>query len=232
MAARRVPAQLEDLAFAPYLQPLEDGLASGGDYSEIHLDDERLDGCVVNNTRIRESAFTGLTFTDGSFDRTRFSDVWIDRVRWVGTSLVETNWLEATITDSAIAGVAAYGATLRRVTFRQCRISTLNLRGATLREVVFDRCEIDELDVGGASLTEVTFPGSALRRSRFPQATLKSVDFRGASELDVAAGAESLAGAVIDTGQLLDLAPALAHALGIVVENPRERGARPERGRS
>src|SRR5882724_9321909 len=104
MAAKRVPVSLEDLPYAPYLQPLEDELATGDDYSEIHVRDTALEDVEVSNARIRESAFTGVTFTGGTFARTRFNDVWIGRVRWTGTSLVETDWLDTTIADSAFAG--------------------------------------------------------------------------------------------------------------------------------
>lgn len=44
------------------------------------------------------------------------------------------------------------------------------------------------------------------------------VDLRAAAELDIARGVDRLAGAVISTAQLLDLAPVLAAALGVRVE--------------
>lgn len=49
-------------------------------------------------------------------------------------------------------------------------------------------------------------------------AVLERVDLRGAVALDLADGHDSLRGAVIDTRQLLELAPALADALGITVK--------------
>jgi uncharacterized protein YjbI with pentapeptide repeats len=76
-----------------------------------------------------------------------------------------------------------------------------------------------DVDFGEAKLDGVTFAGSRLERARFGRATLKKADFRGAVTIDLADGYESLSGAVIDTGQLLDLAPALAQALGITVKD-------------
>ncbi len=58
----------------------------------------------------------------------------------------------------------------------------------------------------------------ALKGADFGKATLKDVDLRGAAPLEIARGLERLSGAVISTGQLLDLAPALAAAVGIRVE--------------
>jgi uncharacterized protein YjbI with pentapeptide repeats len=122
------------------------------------------------------------------------------------------------VLDSSLAGVQAYSSRLRRVTFRRCKIDTLNLRGATLADVVFEDCELNELDCAGASLTNVTFPGSAVRNARFSQVKCKKVDLRGARELDIADGADSLKGAIVDERQLIELAPALASALGILVQ--------------
>jgi hypothetical protein len=79
--------------------------------------------------------------------------------------------------------------------------------------------EVIELDVGEATLTDVAFPGSAVRRMRLDYAALNNVDFRGAIELDLASGRDCLRGAVIDSTQLVELAPGLAQALGIVVRD-------------
>jgi uncharacterized protein YjbI with pentapeptide repeats len=210
---------LADLPYAGYLEPHDGELAPGEQYAEIHINDAELDGCRVSSARFTESAFTGVTFTEGTFRRARLNDVWLSKTRWVGTDLAETEWLDAAFLDSFLAGVAAYGASLRRVAFQECKVNTLNLRSAALHDVVFDRCDVNEIDFGEATLTNVTFPGTALRRARFTGATLKQVDFRGATELDVTEGADSLRGATVDTGQLAELAPALAHTLGIVVKD-------------
>lgn len=210
---------LADLPYAEYLEPHDGALAPGQEYTEIHVADTELEDCQAAGAHVTESAFTGVTFTGGTFQRGRLLDVWLRKTRWVGTSLAETGLLDMTFLDSFLAGVAAYGATLRRVTFQECKVDTLNLRSAKLRDVVFDRCDLAELDVGGATLTNVTFPGSTLRRARFTGATLTKVDFRGAAELEVTEGADSLRGAIIDSGQLAELAPALAHTLGIVVKD-------------
>jgi uncharacterized protein YjbI with pentapeptide repeats len=210
---------LADLPYAGYLEHHDGELAPGEQYAEIHVSDAELDGAQAASARFTESAFTGVTFTEGTFRRARLNDVWLSKTRWVGTDLAETEWLDAAFLDSFLAGVAAYGTALRRVTFQECKVNTLNLRSAGLHDVVFDRCDINEIDFGEATLANVTFPGTTLRRARFTGATLTKVDFRGAVELDVPEGAGSLGGAIIDPGQLAELAPALAHTLGIVVKD-------------
>jgi uncharacterized protein YjbI with pentapeptide repeats len=214
-----VPQELADLPYADYLQPHEGGLGREGELVELRFDEAEYEDFDAGNSRIRESAFTGVSFTDGSFDRARLSDAWFHRTRWVSTSMVDSDWLDVTILDSFLAGVQAHGSRLRRVTFQECKIDTLNLRGAAVRDVVFDRCELRELDFDEATLTNVTFPGSALRRVILGKATLKKVDFRGATELGLVADSQSLQGAVIDSTQLIELAPVLAQALGITVKD-------------
>lgn len=58
-----------------------------------------------------------------------------------------------------------------------------------------------------------------MEQARFGRAELKRTDLRGAVGIDLADGYESLRGAVISSGQLLDLAPALAQTLGITVKD-------------
>lgn len=214
-----VPQVLEELPYATYLEQFEGDLTREGDYTEVLLADTELEDFDAGGSRVGESAFTGVTFTNGRFLRTRFNDVWCNRTRWVSTNLAEADLRDVSVLGSFLGGVEAYGATLRRVTFQECKINTLNLRGATVQDVVFDRCELTEVDLGQATLTNVTFPGSTVRRMRLGKATLKRVDFRGAAELDMADGCESLSGAVIDSTQLAELAPALAQTLGIVVKD-------------
>lgn len=214
-----VPQALEDLPYAPYLETFQGNLTRAAEYNELHFADTEFEDFDAGSSHVSESAITGVAFTNGRLPRTRFNDVWMNRTRWVSTSLAEASWLEVAVLGSVFAGVEAFGARLRRVTFQECKVNALNLRGAALQDVVFDRCELDEVDLGQATLTSVTFPGSAVRRMRLDKSTLNKVDLRGAAELDIASGCESLRGAVIDSIQLTELAPALAQTLGIVIKD-------------
>ncbi|MGI5237267.1 pentapeptide repeat-containing protein [Dactylosporangium sp. CA-139066] len=214
-----VVQSLGELPYAAYLQKFEDDrLEHDGNYTEVHLDQVELDGGEATSAKFIESALTQVTLAEVGLERARFSDVWLSRNRWVGVRLIEAEWLDVSMLDSSLAGVQAYGSRMRRVTFQRCKIDTLNLRGATLVDVSFEDCEINELDCAGAALTNVTFPGTAVRNARMSQVKCKKVDFRGARELDVADGADSLRGAIVDERQLIELGPALAAALGIIVK--------------
>ncbi|GAA0576250.1 hypothetical protein GCM10010172_71280 [Paractinoplanes ferrugineus] len=208
---------LESLPYARHLRPFDGELGYDGDHHEVHLDGAEFDETRAPGSRFAESAMTGLTFTGGTFDHVRLDDVWISRCRWIGGDWSDSQLLGVHLQDSAMAGVQAYRGYWRRVQLRSCKLDSLNLRGAKLQDVEFRDCDLTEVDFTDATLINVTFPGSALRRARFTKATPKKLDFRGARELDVAQGWESLRGATIGSQQLAEIAPSLAHVLGIVV---------------
>ena len=101
--------------------------------------------------------------------------------------------------------------------FKGCKLESVNFRASLFTDVAFEDCVLRDVDWTGSALTGVRFGGSALRGARFGRATLKKADFRGATELEIADGYESLKGAIIDTSQLIAIAPMLAAALGITV---------------
>ncbi len=141
--------------------------------------------------------------------------------------LAETGWQDVTLTGCALAGVQAFSASMRRVTFRNCKLDSVNLRSAALTDVTFEDCLLPDADFGGATLLRVSFGGCTLARADFAKVRCTEVDLRGAA-LGITAGYESLRGATIDSGQLIELAPLLARHLGIVVSDalfPERPGA-------
>jgi uncharacterized protein YjbI with pentapeptide repeats len=208
---------LESLPYARHLRPFEGEVGLDGEHSEVHLDGDEFDDAQGAGSRFAESAMTALTFNGGTFDHVRLDEVWISRCRWIGGNWAESQLLGVTILDSVLAGVQAYRGSWRRVIVQGCKLDSLNLRATKLQDVEFRDCDLTEVDFTDATLINVTFPGSAIHRARFTKATTKKLDFRGARELDIAQGWESLRGVTIDGEQLSEAAPALARTLGIVV---------------
>ena len=209
---------LADLPFAAFLTPSEGGLVPDAVYDGVHFDQLSLDQPGAASSRFMECAFTGVSVQGGRLQRARFSDVWLRDVRLVTTGLAETQWMDVTMTGSLAAGVEAFGAQLRRVTFRGCKLDSVNFRDATLTEVTFDHCELRDVDFGGATLTRSAFPDSRLTRTDFSRAHLDKTDLRGA-ELGIIIGPDSLRGAIVSTAQLVHLAPVLAQTMGITVSD-------------
>ena len=104
------------------------------------------------------------------------------------------------------------------VVFRNCQLKLANFGYSKLRHVGFENCVLDEADFTGATLRDVRFTGCQLVRADFSQAALTRVDLRG-SELEPVGDVGGLRGATIDPVQLAGLAPLLARAAGILIDN-------------
>jgi uncharacterized protein YjbI with pentapeptide repeats len=214
-----VPQQLDDLPYADVLSRHEGQLEPRGEYDVTHFDELVFEDADIGNAQFMECAFTSVTFSAGSFRRARFNDVWFSATRIVGTDLAETSWLDAAVVSSGLSGVEAFSVKLRRVTFTRCKLDSVNLRSARLDGVAFDECLLNDVDFGGATLNDVRFPGSTLRGVRMAQASLDKADFRGAAELGLKDGYDSLRGAIVDYTQLVEIAPALATSMGITLSD-------------
>jgi uncharacterized protein YjbI with pentapeptide repeats len=211
---------MKELSELPYAAALvaHDGTWGHETYDTLHFEAGAVADADGMGARFLECAFTQVTFEGGRLRGASFNDVWLRDVRLVGTDLRETGWLDATVAASVIAGVQAYGSELRRVTFRGCKLDSVNLRDCTLTDVTFEDCLLGDVDLRAARLARVRFPGSRLSRVDLSNVTLEKVDLRGA-ELGVIITPGSLRGAVITTAQLVDVAPALAQGLGIIVKD-------------
>ncbi|MFF5857782.1 pentapeptide repeat-containing protein [Streptomyces sp. NPDC012751] len=204
----------------PPLEPWTDGgLEPDGDYDGLEFRELDLAGQDGTGARFMDCALTGCAVDGTALGRTRVLDSVLTGLRGVGTELAESTFRDVELVDARLGGTRMHGAVLERVVVRGGKIDYLNLREARLKDVVFDSCVLVEPDFAGARLERVEFTGCALRGADFGNATLKDVDLRGAAPLEISRGLDRLSGAVIGTGQLLDLAPVLAAELGIRVED-------------
>uniref|UniRef100_UPI002FDBCAC5 pentapeptide repeat-containing protein n=1 Tax=Streptomyces sp. IBSBF 3352 TaxID=2903523 RepID=UPI002FDBCAC5 len=204
------------------LPPLEPygggGLEPDGDYDGLEFAEADLSEQDGGGARFLDCALRGCVLDGTRLRYARLLDSVLSAPRGVGTDLAEATLRDVEVLDARLGGTQAHGAVLERVVVRGGKIDYLNLRKAKLRDVVFEGCVLVEPDFGGARLERVEFVDCVLRGADLTGATLTDVDLRGATELDIAGGLDRLSGAVISTGQLLDLAPALAAQLGLRVE--------------
>lgn len=210
--------RLEDLPYAHLLQRHTGPLRPDARYDTVHFDDLDLTG-RFEGAQFLECAFTAVRAEEAKLRRASFNEVWMHGGRLVGVDLAETEWQDAEVDSTVLAGISAYGSAIRRTVFRGCKLESVNLRGALLRDVVFEDCLLRDVDLADAKLTDVSFPGSTLDEVRLRGAALKDADLRRAARLDLPDGHLGLRGAIISMPQLLDLAPGFAHALGITVKD-------------
>ncbi|MFF0202433.1 pentapeptide repeat-containing protein [Streptomyces sp. NPDC005017] len=212
-AARRPEVRL------PALERWDGGsLEPDGDYDGLELREADLSGQDGAGARFLDCALTGCSLDETGLHHARFLDSVLREVRGVGTDLAGATLRDSEVLDARLGGVQLHGAVLERVVVRGGKLDFLNFRTARLRDVVFEGCVLVEPDFGGARLERVEFVDCAVKSADLTSATLKDVDLRGAAPLEIARGVDRLAGAVISTAQLLDLAPVLAAELGVRVE--------------
>jgi uncharacterized protein YjbI with pentapeptide repeats len=203
----------------PPLEPWSGGrLERDGDYDGLEFREADLAGQDGAGARFMDCALTGCAVDETALGRARVLDSVLTGLRGVGTHLAESTFRDVEVVDARLGGTQLHGVVLERVVVRGGKLDFLNLREARLRDVVFESCVLIEPDFAGARLERVEFVDCALKEADFGGASLTDVDLRGAAPLEVVRGLDRLSGAVISTGQLLDLAPALAAELGIRVE--------------
>ncbi|MFE9931391.1 pentapeptide repeat-containing protein [Streptomyces sp. NPDC005533] len=193
------------------------GLESDGDYDGLEFADLDLAGQEGIGARFMDCAVRRCALDEAGLAKARLLDSVLEGVRGVGTDLSGASWRDVELVDARLGGVQMHGAVLERVVVRGGKIDYLNLRKARLKDVVFEGCVLVEPDFAGAVLERVEFRDCALRGVDFSGVRMKDVDLREATELGIARGVDSLAGAVISPAQLFDLAPALAAQLGLRV---------------
>jgi len=204
----------------PALEPFRGGeLEPDGDYDGLEFRELELVGQDGGGARFMDCALTGCALDETRLQHARVLDSVLTGIRGVGTDLAESTFRDVELIDARLGGVQLHGAVLERVVVRGGKIDYLNLRTAKLKDVVFEGCVLVEPDFAGARLERVEFVDCVLKEADLTSAVLKDVDLRGAAELRIARGVDRLAGAVISSVQLMDLAPVLAVEMGIRVED-------------
>jgi uncharacterized protein YjbI with pentapeptide repeats len=208
------------LARPRLLPQLEDGSIDNlleGELSEVHLYDINavkvtvlaldIDGVLLEKVGLLQAQLPRVTARDMVAKQCDFSS----------TTLVDGAFNRAEFINCRMTGVDFNKASVHDVLFRGCKLDMANFRFADVRRVQFVDCTFIESDFLGATLHDVRFESCTLEKVVFDQAKCKQVDLR-TSQLVELSGWSSLKGAVIDTAQLMAIAPYLAQTIGIVVK--------------
>jgi uncharacterized protein YjbI with pentapeptide repeats len=157
-----------------------------------------------------------INASQSHLERTSFSDVAFANCDLIATSFPEASWRRVLIKGSRASGLQLQSSTLKDVSFVECKLNLANFRFAKLSNVVFQDCILDEVDFYAAELCRVDFRRCSLGKTQFSSARLRHVDLRTSDVLSVM-GISSLSGAMIDSTQLIGLAPRLAVELKLHV---------------
>src|SRR3954451_8170838 len=151
-----------------------------------------LENAEIVNVAMERCDIAGVVAHNGRMDRVFIS----------GSRLRGVTWAAGMVQDAMV--VATTGG-------------DLSLRFSTLRRVTFRDCVLPELDFTEVTFDQVRLEHCVLTGARFHGATVKSLRIEGC-DLTGCTGAEALSGASVAPGDLLQLAPSLAAALGITLD--------------
>ena len=173
----------------------------------------KVKSCVVN-----ESMFDKILFTQAKLEKLGFTDVATSNCDLTAASFPESSWRRVSTKDTRATGLQIQNSTLQDITFLNCKLNLSNWRFTKLKNIRFSDCILDEADFYMATLENVDFQNCSLEKAQFSASTLKNADFR-TSNISNLFGIESLSGAIIDSTQLVSIAPLLANAANIIVSD-------------
>jgi uncharacterized protein YjbI with pentapeptide repeats len=199
------------------LEPFDGTLASG-----FVIEDARVEGAFEEvrapGGRILRSRLAGVNLTGARLRSLTLTDVVASGLQASGTDLGGATLRRVQVDGARLSGLQLVTADVEDAVFRNCRLDLATLRGARLRDVLFDGCVLDDADFGEATLRTVRFEDCRLLRADFTGARMERVDLRG-SDFEPSGDVGGLRGATIDPVQLTGLAPWLARAAGITVND-------------
>lgn len=200
------------------LENLRKLMESDGTLSAAILRNQDVSNLRIKSFNANELRLEKIDASEAKLEKTGFSDVELLNCTFIATSMPESSWRRVLAKDSRCSGFQLQTSTLRDVTFNNCKLNMANFRFSKLKNVRFKDCALDEADFYAAELENVDFDNCSLDKTEFSSSKLKNVDLRASEVADIS-GISSLAGATIDSIQLVLLAPLLAHELKIIVKD-------------
>ena len=194
------------------------GVLLTGDHSRQTIDDLDVDG-----SRIAHARFTGT-----ALKRLRLTDVLVENADLSGADLDGSAFTRVEFRDCRMSGAVLTGCSFRDVLITGCRLDEANFRMSETKAVVFDGVDLRGGDFYAAKLDGTRFFDCNLTGAQFSRASTPGARFHGSTMVDVQGG-QYLAGAVIDSTQVLPVALGVLSALHIAVDDEREPPVDPGR---
>jgi uncharacterized protein YjbI with pentapeptide repeats len=186
------------------------------------VEDRELTGIDLAGQEAGSCRFLRCRFEQVNLSETRLPGLHLGGCELIGIQAIVARWRgldarDVTIRRSGMSGLQVEEGELRDVRFEAAKLDLASFRHARLEDVTFSDCTMPEADFYGARLRNVRFERCDLSRASFDQARVEKVDLRTSTVTDLR-GLAGLAGATIDPTQLVELAPALAHTVGLRVD--------------
>jgi uncharacterized protein YjbI with pentapeptide repeats len=213
-AAPRLPAALEPATIA------SEQLAAGGKWSEVVVEGASLAGVSARDVDFDEARLVGCDLSGAALTRFGALDCELVRCNLANVLARDSSLVRTSCAESRLTGLQWPEGVLQDVVFRDCRIDLASFRFARIQRVGFEDCVLRDADFTGARFESVRFEACDLNAATFSGAEFARSELRGC-RLEGLRGVDGLRGAALEWPAILDLAGALAAALGLrVIEEP------------
>jgi uncharacterized protein YjbI with pentapeptide repeats len=153
--------------------------------------------------------------------RLRALDVCIEGSDLSGSDFDESTFTRVVFHECRLSGAVFSRCSFRDVLFSGCRLNQANFAMSETSTVMFEDTDLRESDFYAANLGGTRFFDCNLSGAQFSKATTTGVRFHGSTLTDLKGG-QALAGAVIESSQVLPVGLAVLADLGIQVDDERD----------
>lgn len=187
-------------------------------FDNRNLTDVGWEGQVTHGVEITDCSVTGSSWTSTQWTKVRLRGNTIDRSNLSGMFAEDSTWLKTTLQHSRATGLHWINSRLRHSKLTDNRLDLSAWRFTTIEGTEFRDCDLSGADFTNATLTNTRFLNCNLTEASFHHVSCTGVTFEGTTLTDID-GIRYLAGSTIDSAAALNLAPALASALGITISH-------------
>jgi uncharacterized protein YjbI with pentapeptide repeats len=190
----------------------------GAELRLISSGKSQLSGAIGKRVILQQLLLRKANLMEADLPELQASDLKLDECDLSNAQLLEASFHRFEAQNSRLTGLQAGGSFFSEVLYQGCRMDLVNFRFCEFSSVVLKDCDLRGTDFQGSTFKKVRFEHCELEGAQFRQCRVESLDFRSSNVAGLL-GVEALKGAIISSGQAVDLSPTLAHALGIAVED-------------
>ena len=220
--------QVNPLSISPPELPDETVAESPGDWrlnpqdrhTDFVLSNRNLSGQTAHRVTIQRARLETIQMSGSQMKFLRLTDVRFDHCDLANVDWSQSTFSRIEFVNCRMTGAKFIDSEIKDVLFQECKIDLAQFRVCAFKDCRFLNCNLREADFYEANLQAVALSGCDLRGVQLYGANLKGADFRGSQLEGLQVRAEDLQGAIIDSLQLLDLAPDLARLIGLNVLEP------------
>lgn len=188
------------------------------DIRHRRLESLSLSGSIAANGSIVATRIRAVDLRNSQLPAIAMTDVVVEEVIAANALWPDCSLMRCEVSESDFVGSDLSSASFQHVRFVGCRFDLANLRFLRAEHVSFERCTFRSADLQGAKLQGAILDRCDLEGAELSKADFVRADMRG-SRLVNLRGISGLAGSLVAFSQVIDLAPELAHALGLQVLN-------------